>query len=56
MLQRFGVEGGVLSEPEVRRFRLGAKLSSSSANSRKELRSDWHNACSMQGPKISVIS
>ena len=36
--QRFGVEGGFLSEPEVRKYRYGAKLSSSSANSMREFK------------------
>ena len=36
--QRFGVRGGFLFEPEVRKYRYGAKLSSSSANSMREFK------------------
>ena len=34
--QRFGVRGGFLSEPEIRKYRYGNKLVSSSANIMKE--------------------
>ena len=36
--QRFGVRGSFLSEPEVRKYRYGAKFSSSLANSMKEFK------------------
>ena len=40
--QRFGVRGGFLSEPEIRKYRYGNKLMSLSANVVKEFKDQLH--------------